>query len=483
MPYIHFTEEQKLRANSVDLAEFLRRQGEKLIPSGRDRRLASDHSITVRGSQWYDHASEEGGGAISFVQNFYDLTYPEAVTRLLGGEQGVVYEPARKQMEEEPKEFALPPANPTMRRVYAYLLKQRLISRDVLNAFVRAKLVYESCEKSKDGTKEYHNAVFVGLDENGVPRHAHKRGVYTGGKSYRGNVAGCDPRNSFHWIGDGGSLFVFEAPIDLLSYITLHPDAWWKHSYVALCGVGEHAMLWMLEQHPQLQKVFLCLDHDEAGIEATGRLTEILAGAGYRDVEPVVSEYKDWNADLKACHGLPAEPAEEHPQLIAAVPICARIGAAISCKAARPEQAERKIPDLLQRYQSHLHWGRFDQAMECMEMASALALSAALRERRQLGAPVSPQQGAEALRRRILPHQNKGGLKKRPEEIAMELQSILAKSAAPGVRTQAEKNQVALDWLELSVSCAKIPVRYEADRMKQQQKEEAARQEAGLAMQ
>ena len=82
MPYIYFSEEQKLRANSVDLVEFLKRQGERLIPSGRDRRLASDHSITVRGNEWYDHASEEGGGAISFVQNFYGLTYPEAVTRL-----------------------------------------------------------------------------------------------------------------------------------------------------------------------------------------------------------------------------------------------------------------------------------------------------------------------------------------------------------------------------------------------------------------
>ena len=62
MPYIHFTEDQKLRANSVDLVEFLRRQGEKLIPSGRDKRLASDHSITVRGNEWYDHEAEEGGG-------------------------------------------------------------------------------------------------------------------------------------------------------------------------------------------------------------------------------------------------------------------------------------------------------------------------------------------------------------------------------------------------------------------------------------
>ncbi|MDD3995643.1 MAG: hypothetical protein PHC42_02970, partial [Bacilli bacterium] len=64
--YIHFTEEQKQRANSVDLVEFLQKQGEKLLPSGREKRLASDHSITVRGNEWYDHALEQGGLAIDF---------------------------------------------------------------------------------------------------------------------------------------------------------------------------------------------------------------------------------------------------------------------------------------------------------------------------------------------------------------------------------------------------------------------------------
>ena len=83
MPYIHFTEEQKLRAGSVDLVEFLRRQGEKLIRSGPEYRMTSDHSVTVRGNEWYDHATGEGGGPVSFVQNFYHLSYPEAVTRLL----------------------------------------------------------------------------------------------------------------------------------------------------------------------------------------------------------------------------------------------------------------------------------------------------------------------------------------------------------------------------------------------------------------
>jgi len=145
--YIYFSDEQKLRASSVDLVEFFRHQGEKLIRSGPEYRLTSDHSITAWGNEWYDHAAEQGGGPISFVQTFYGLSCPEAVTRLLGGEHGTVYTAAPKQKEPLKKEFAFPPANRDMRRVYAYLLKHRFLDRDVVNNFVRAGLLYESCEK------------------------------------------------------------------------------------------------------------------------------------------------------------------------------------------------------------------------------------------------------------------------------------------------------------------------------------------------
>lgn len=91
MPYIHFTEEQKLRASEVDLVEFLRCQGEKLIRSGPEYRLGRDHSVTVRGNGGCDHTVKAGGGPISFDQQFYNLSYPEAITCLLGGEQGIVY--------------------------------------------------------------------------------------------------------------------------------------------------------------------------------------------------------------------------------------------------------------------------------------------------------------------------------------------------------------------------------------------------------
>ena len=88
--FIYFTEEQKRRANEVNLESFLLRQGERLLKSGREKRLASDHSITVRGNQWYDHAIEKGGGAIDFVKMFYGKDFPDAVTMLLDGEQGEV---------------------------------------------------------------------------------------------------------------------------------------------------------------------------------------------------------------------------------------------------------------------------------------------------------------------------------------------------------------------------------------------------------
>lgn len=298
IPYIYFTDEQKRRAGEVDLEQFLLWQGERLLPSGFEKRLASDHSVTVRGNEWYDHAEEKGGGPITFLQKFYGMTYPEAVTRLLDGEQGKAFEPVNRGKPREKKKFVLPPASPNMRRMYAYLLKQRGLQREVVDAFVHAKLIYESAEPPADGGREHHNAVFVGLDGHGAARHAHKRGLYSFGPGFKRNVVGCDPRYSFHYCGASDRIYAFEAPIDMLSFITLHPANWQEHSYVALCGVSDHALLWMLEQNPVLRQVALCLDNDAAGIEASHRIAEVLREKGYSQVEILLPNQKDWNQEL-----------------------------------------------------------------------------------------------------------------------------------------------------------------------------------------
>ena len=289
--YIHFTEEQKLVAGAVDLEEFLRHRGEKLLASGREKRLASDHSITVRGSEWFDHAAGKGGGPISFVQTYYGLNYPEAMKLLLGGETGQIYPSARERKEEPPKAFQLPERSKDMRRVYGYLMKHRHIDKSVITHFAREGTLYEDAE--------YHNCVFVGRDENGIPRHAHKRSTNSYGEAFRINVEGGDPRYSFHHIGSDGSLYVFEAPIDLLSFITLYPRDWQAHSYVACCGTSMIPVLKMLERMPAQETVFLCLDNDHAGEKACQRMAEELQAKGVVSVR-IAPQLKDWNDDLVA---------------------------------------------------------------------------------------------------------------------------------------------------------------------------------------
>ena len=290
MPYIHFTEEQKRQANEVDLVGFLRSRGEPLIRSGPEFRMSSNHSVTVSGNEWYDHATEKGGGPVSFLKEFYGMNYQQAVVTLLGQDVGQLCPQVDTPREKVKKEFNLPPTNDNNRRAFAYLLKHRHLNRDVLTAFVRLGLVYED--------KGYHNAVFVGKDRDGTAHHAHKRSTNSQGKSFRMTVEGSDFRYAFNWPGNSGHLLVFEAPIDMLSFISMHHDSnWAKHSYVALCGTSSQPLLGMLERYPNIETVHLALDNDQAGQLATRRLAKVVREKGLT-VDALVPILKDWNEDL-----------------------------------------------------------------------------------------------------------------------------------------------------------------------------------------
>ena len=311
MPYIPFTDEQKQLANSVDLAEYLRVRGEKLERVGIEHKLiyydssGKHDSITIRGSKWFDHKNQTGGGAIKFMQEFYGMDFQTAVQELLGQRvTPLSHSPPKAIAKEEKKEFRLPEANTNMHRVYAYLIKQRFISPDIISHFAKQHTLYED--------KEHHNAVFVGLDENGVPRQASKRSTNSFGKTFRITCEGSDTRYSFSHFGKSEKLFVFEAPIDMMSFLTLYPQEWQKNSYIAMNGVYENTVLTALKNHSNLSEVILCVDNDEGGIEAVDRLRDILRENGYENVRRFAPKFKDWNEDLKAKNGAKFLPAVPH---------------------------------------------------------------------------------------------------------------------------------------------------------------------------
>jgi len=312
MPYIPFTDEQKVLANSVDLEQFLRMRGEKLERVGREHKLiyydgsGRHDSITLRGSTWFDHKNQVGGGAIKFMQEFYDMDFQTAVHELLGQTiTPLSYAPSKAVVhEEKTKEFKLPEANSNMHRVFAYLIKQRFINPEIISFFAKQHTLYED--------KQHHNAVFVGLDENGVPRQASKRSTNSYGNSFRITCQGSDTRYSFAHFGESKRLYVFEAPIDMMSFLTLYPKDWQKHSCIAMNGVYENAVLAALKNHSNLSEVILCVDNDEGGIEAVDRLKDILSENGYTDVKRLAPKFKDWNEVLKAKNGVKALPAVPH---------------------------------------------------------------------------------------------------------------------------------------------------------------------------
>ncbi|MCL2447139.1 MAG: DUF3991 and toprim domain-containing protein [Oscillospiraceae bacterium] len=279
MPFIPFTREQIQQAKHADLASFLESRGETLKRSGSEQVWLERH-ITIRGHQFYDHYESVGGTAIDFMQKYFAASFQEAVQTLLGHD--VVAEPIERQLPRQ--EFALPPRNSNMRRVYAYLLKQHCID----HFFTHHKLIYEDAK--------YHNVVFVGVDADGTARHAHKRSTASQ-KNWRANQAGSDGKFAFHHIGTSPKIFAFESPIDMLSFISMHPNNWRQHSYVALCGVSDEASMHQLKTHEHLREVVLCLDNDEAGHTAIGRISQALQDY---EVSVLTPRFKDFNEDLKA---------------------------------------------------------------------------------------------------------------------------------------------------------------------------------------
>lgn len=287
LEYKAFTEDQKERARTTDLVSLLRSQGETLKRSGAEYvwRDGSE-KVTIRGNLWFHQYDRQGGDAIEFVKRFYNKSFPEAVRFLIGESEGVIQ--AAPIPKKETSSIDLPVKNNTMKQVYAYLIKRRGINKSIVDAFARNKMLYESAE--------HHNAVFVGFDKAGKPAHAHMRGTSTK-SSYKVNAENSVPEYSFHWNGSDEKLFVFEAPIDMLSFISMHRDNWFVHSYAAACSTSDKVLFQMLADNPSISHVFICFDNDAAGQAAAMRTLEKLSVKGIES-EILVSRLKDWNEDL-----------------------------------------------------------------------------------------------------------------------------------------------------------------------------------------
>ena len=291
-----YTREQIQRADDTDLYVFLSGRGEQFKRCGKEYRWLRHDSVMINKSEWYRFSQNKGGHAIDFMKEFYGLSFAEAVKELLG-EEGAGETNRRTAKEDAGRQkvcpiplpgLELPERNESCEIARKYLIEQRKLSEHLVDQMIEKGDIYES--------KAYHNVVFVGRDKEQNPRYAAMRG--TDENRYRGEARGSEKAYGFGHIGTDEKLFVFESPIDLLSYITAVSEEWEKHSYISLGGLSEKAMKRMYTEYPHIHSIYLCLDNDEPGNERCRQFVSLIPEelSVYR-LEPVK---KDWNECLVA---------------------------------------------------------------------------------------------------------------------------------------------------------------------------------------
>ena len=290
-----FTDTEMQIARETDLPELLSHLGYQVKRVGRFHTTAEMDSLRIKDRRtWFRYSQGIGGDAITFLQQFCDKTFLEAVEYLLtfqgkARDAPVKTKPVTKQ-DEPPKEFALPPRNADDSRVFAYLRK-RGIAAQVIRQFMNSGSLYEDAV--------HHNCVFVGRDHTGQVRYAGLRGTYDrDGKGFREDVSGSDKNIGFVIPCDPVSdqVRVFEAPIDLMSYCTLHRSCC---NAVALCGLYDGTLRTYLRNNPQIKRIVLCLDMDTPGQETAEQLRKKYAEMGYEISQEKPRIGKDWNEYLQ----------------------------------------------------------------------------------------------------------------------------------------------------------------------------------------
>ena len=298
MPYI--APEVIQQAKKIDLLTYLQQyEPNDLVKFSADTYTTKSHdSLKISNGKWMWWSRGIGGkNAIDYLVKVKGLPFVEAVETIIG-RSALLPIPQNIPKENVQKELLLPDKNSSANNVIAYL-SNRGIDREIIDYCIENGFVFESLP--------YHNAVFIGKDENGIPKYAAYRA--TNNLRIMGDASGSDKHYSFRLEGTSvDKVHLFECAIDVLSYATLiklSGDDWRKPNLISLAGVYSPkekieeskvpvALEHFLETRPNINRIYLHLDNDKAGRSATEAL-KIKLKDKYEIVDSPPKSGKDYN--------------------------------------------------------------------------------------------------------------------------------------------------------------------------------------------
>lgn len=322
------SEEELAIAKATDLTLVAGQLGYTVVRKGTYHSLKEIDSMRIYNCcSWYRWSQNKGGSQIDFLQEFAGFGFKEAVIWLLefsgyhyqyhhfssalNKEQYLrVQSSIDVELQKKSVPFQLPEKAENFKRLYAYLMKTRGLSKQTVDYFVKKALIYES--------QKHHNIVFLGNDKDGITRFASMRGTsdYLG-TPFKGDVKGNDKNYGFHVLNSKSeTLLVFESAIDLMSYVDFYHD--YSTSKLALGMVNDRPLERFLEEHPQIKRIGFALDNDEPGRKAVKELMEKYEAAGYavKDIRPPEGS-KDWNQYLTELKGLKSMEIQQQSSQLA----------------------------------------------------------------------------------------------------------------------------------------------------------------------
>jgi DNA primase len=290
-----FSDEQITQARSISLLSFFQQASPtRLKHQGGGRYVHKDHDSFVisngKDNKWFWNSKGVGGvSALDYLMKIEGMDFVNAVKSLTGeitptsSHSETKLQPTVKHTP--PKQFTLPAPAQSNDNVVAYLQKRGISNATIRNC-INKGILYESAN---------NRCIFVGKDAQGKPRFAAERGTKCDTKK---DVAGSDKRFGFcippETTQGKTNVYVFESAIDALAHHEIEKlNGSNADGYrLSLSGVSPSALFHFLEQNPQIGSVFLCLDSDSAGREATERIANALDGKKItRTLAPIGKDY------------------------------------------------------------------------------------------------------------------------------------------------------------------------------------------------
>ncbi|EOS7919045.1 DUF3991 and TOPRIM domain-containing protein [Enterococcus hirae] len=312
----YYSPKQVKEARNSNILEYMISKGEAFQRQGNYYRHV-EHSSWVYDSRrkviFFNKDIEKPAvnNCITLAMKLYDFSFEEAIGDILGSDVSVLSEADYQVKENEPLNYQRDiKEQSNFSSVFSYLTKEREIDPTIVSMFNQANLI---------GEDRYQNIIFKIFDR-AKPMNPEIVGVELRGTRFlpeEKRVLKDRPYFLFHHPGNQkDAMFyasldsklptreikVFEAPIEVMSYLSLYKDTYLgakkvlaNTEFCAMSGLKHQVLEAYLkkviesnrklteDKKQTIPRVALCVNNDEAGIEFIDRFKKYLSTKGYSD--------------------------------------------------------------------------------------------------------------------------------------------------------------------------------------------------------